>query len=59
MWIDNEVGFVNYIPGDIQLVLKEIYQPGYTSNLYNSIKEKYAYEIYGHYCSISIRIFWY
>ena len=44
--IDNEVGFVNYIPGAIQLVLKEIYQPGYTSNLYNSIKEKYVYEIY-------------
>ena len=44
--IDNEVGFVNYIPGAAQLVLKEIYQPGYTSNLYNSIKEKYIFEIY-------------
>ena len=40
--IDNEVGFVNYIPGAAQLVLKEIYQPGYTHRLYSCLKEEYG-----------------
>ena len=40
--IDNEVGFVNYIPGASQLVLKEIYQPGYTHRLYSCLKEEYG-----------------
>ena len=40
--IDNEVGFVNYIPGAAQFILKEIYQPGYTRNLYSCLKEQYG-----------------
>ena len=40
--IDNEVGFVNYIPGASQLVLKEIYQPSYTHRLYSCLKEEYG-----------------